>query len=70
MTASGYRIVNHVEIEPLKFTAFNVLFTLTSLWLGIFPSFINDFLIHICFGFDKTKLTKGKLYGELRPVLK
>ena len=52
MTASGYRIVNHVEIEPLKFTAFNVLFTLTSLWLGIFPSFINDFLIHICFGFD------------------
>ena len=22
------------------------------------------------FGFDKTKVTNGKLYGELRPVLK
>ena len=26
--------------------------------------------MHICFGFDETKLTNGKLYGEIRPVLK
>ena len=58
MTASGYRIVNHVEIEPLKFTAFNVLFTLTSLWLGIFPSFINDFLIHVCLVLTKLNLQR------------
>ena len=45
-----------------------VLFTLTSLWLGFF-SFIYDFFIHICFGFE-TKLANGKLYGELRPILK
>ena len=32
--------------------------------------FIYDLFIDICFGFEKTKLTKGKLYGELRPVLK
>ena len=46
-----------------------VLFTLTSLKLVLFPSFIYDFLIHICFGFG-TELANGKLSGELRPVLK
>ena len=29
-----------------------------------------NFFINICFGFEETKLTKGKLYGELQPVLK
>ena len=33
---------------------------------SFFPSFIYDFLIH----FDETKLTNGKLHGELQPVLK
>ena len=33
-----------------------------------FPSFIYNF-IYICFGFDETKLTKWKLYGELWAVL-
>ena len=69
MTASGCRLENHVEIETQIFTAFNLSFTLTSV-AGSFPSFIYDFFIHICFGFDETKLTKGQLYGELRPVLK
>ena len=38
-----------------------------------FPSFIYDFFMHFCFihfCFNKTKLTKGKLCRELRPVLK
>ena len=35
-----------------------------------FLSFTYDFFIHICFGFEKTKLTKGKIYGELWPLLK
>ena len=35
-----------------------------------FPSFIYDFFIHICLGFDKIKLTKGKLFRGLRPVVK
>ena len=35
-----------------------------------FSFFFYIFLIHICFGFNETKLTKGKLYGELRPVVK
>ena len=30
----------------------------------LFPCFIYNFFIHICFGLDETKLTKGKLYGE------
>ena len=37
---------------------------------SFFHSFFYDFFMHICFGFDETKLTKGKLYGELRAVLK
>ena len=36
-----------------------------------FFSFIYlRFFIDIYFGFEETKLTKGKLYVELRPVLK
>ena len=31
---------------------------------------LQFFFIHICFGFDETKLTNEKFYGELRPVLK
>ena len=46
-----------------------VLFTLTSLKLVLFPSFIYDLFIHICFGFE-TKLVNRKLSEELRPVLK
>ena len=37
-----------------------MLFTLTSLKLALFPSFIYDFLIHICFGFE-TKTSKRKI---------
>ena len=37
---------------------------------SFFPSFIYGILIDICFGFEETKLTKGKLCRELRPVLK
>ena len=35
-----------------------------------FPSSIYDFFIHICLAFDKIKLTKGKLFRGLRPVVK
>ena len=27
-------------------------------------------VLDLSFGFEETELTKGKLYGELRPVLK
>ena len=37
---------------------------------SFFPSFIYDSFMHICFGFDQTKLTNGKLYRALWPVLK
>ena len=47
-----------------------ILPTLTSLQLVLFPSFIYNFFIHTCFGFDETKLRHGKLYRKLRPVLK
>ena len=42
---------NHIETEPHRFTAFN----LSCLYKYLF-------FIHICFGFDETKLTKEKLY--------
>ena len=55
------RLENHVQIEK------PVLFSLTSLQLVRFYSFLFDFFIHIWFGFGETKLSKGKLYGKLRP---
>ena len=35
-----------------------------------FSFFIYNLFIPICFGFDETKLTKGKLYREIPPVPK
>ena len=36
---------------------------------SFFPFFICNFFIHVCFGFDETKLTNRRLYGELWSVL-
>ena len=36
---------------------------------SFFSIFYLRFFIHICFGFDETKLSNGKLHGEPRPVL-
>ena len=71
-TASGCRIDNHVEIELQR----RDLLSLTSLVhinisvARIFPFNYLGFFIDICFRFEETNLTKGKVYRELLPVLK
>ena len=72
MTASGFRLENHVELNRrdlllLSCLVYSNISEASSKVL--FPSFIYDFFIHICFGFE-TKLANGKLSVELRPVLK
>ena len=60
---------NPVQLEPQSLLLLTFVYIHTSV-ASFFPSFIYEFFIHICFGFDKTKLTNGKSYGELWPVLK
>ena len=63
-TASHCRQEKHVEIGLLT------CHKLTNLYLVLFPSFIYEIFLILCFCFEKTKLAKKKLYGEFWPVLK
>ena len=61
LLAAGLRTTQKMNRRDCFF--YLVLFILTFLQLVLFPFFIDDFLIHICFCFE-TKLANGKLFGK------
>ena len=69
-TAFGYRLENHVEIEPQRFTTFTLFCLHYHLCRQFF--FLLLFTISFCIFIlvFETKLAIRKLYGELRQFLK
>ena len=61
---------NYLEIEPKKLLLLTCLNYIIISMASFLLSLIYDSFKDLCFGFEETKLTQGKLYGELRPVLK
>ena len=62
-------VVESTTTQKLNNRDLLLVITLTFLSLVFSPSFIYDFFIDICFGFEETNYME-KLYGELHPILK